>query len=499
MEFVRTIIATMGPFGSIAVLAVAVFFMIFFGFSVRRGVKISAAVLAAVFHILSIITGFFYARNGGSGSNLLAGQGGIEFVLSTMVIFMSLNLLLSFSMNNMDDPAFIRILILLVFSTIIANVFIVSRDFIMLFASFTLFIFMVFQLISVLNLKNTVACGKINKFGVRLLAIPAFLFFAFSLIYIRADIRNLSQVQGQDLFSNPFIVTGCIIMVISIGLYLCLPPFQGSYLGLIKKIEGYSIGVIWLLYLPLGIAAVIKLSPFIYSLPAGRYDLAGIIFMVFALFGFIASGAAASGTASLRRILSFMALFYVSFILMNLALFYLNIVELELASLLNTGVLIPFIFNFLPWYMLMVFLEKHLKSDSIGNLRGLGRTNIWISVSLTINLAFWLSTAYFMFPFYRFLGEGNFPALPVAGKILLAGYFISVIFLGINIARIIRELFKAPLQDLRPGKFFIPVFYHIYLGFFMVVILALLILVLIGKIEITGSKIIFWKMVIGLF
>ena len=133
------------------------------------------------------------------------------------------------------------------------------------------------------------------------------------------------------------------------------------------------------------------------------------------------------------------------------------------------------LFSFIPIYSIFGVVEKNTGSDSIENIRGFGRSNIYIGINLIIIFLSWSGFAYHIEPFIKYFNGANFLRIGTANIILLLAVVIAFIFLMINIFRIVVQFYRKPLGGV-VEKIIFPKFFYIYVTFFTLVILVIAIL-----------------------
>lgn len=476
MDFINNISDKIYPMGSAAVLAGAMLISIFFGLSEKKVVKkviaiISAGSLAAAFYFN--IYGFLAK---GDFSNFLMDYNLLHVILISASLFCALNLLLFISMHRIDSNNFIKLIIILLFASISLIFLIISSNFIMIFTSFVIFGLAVFQLFTGLNPEIKKMGDHPLRFFLTVSLSLSLLFFGFSIFFSGTNILNIKQFLEPGEIAGPLIAFSALVFAAAVYLYFFIFPLQGTYLKLVKRIDYTSLSVIWFFYFPAGIIMLFKLnSLFYFFLDKNNYFISLAIFIL-AFFGMAAANIGAIRTNSMRRVLAFLFLFFIMLFMLSDAIFSSGLAGRLEVEWLNLFTLLMIIIGFLPVYSTAVILEKEKGGDSIKNLRGLLKGNIYIAVNLIIIFLSWLLFTCFIIPFILNASSGNIFGTGVLKLPVFLIIAALIIFLAVNIIRIIIELFRAP-GELKAGiqvKF--PKYFYIYLTFFTVVLLGMLVI-----------------------
>jgi len=125
----------------------------------------------------------------------------------------------------------------------------------------------------------------------------------------------------------------------------------------------------------------------------------------------------------------------------------------------------------MPIYSVLSILEKNTGSDSIDSIRGLGRSNIYLGINLTLIFLSWIGFAYHIGPFIKYFSGTGLLQSGILNLMLLIVTAIAFIFLLINTFRIVIQFFKKPHKSVTE-KIVFPGFLYIYVTFFSLVILA---------------------------
>src|SRR4030065_355141 len=293
---------------------------------------------------------------------------------------------------------------------------------------------------------------------------------SLSLFYGATDFKDFNQILQSENISNPLIALGLIIFIAAVYLYLFLFPFQGSYIRFTKRSELSSNALIWFLYFPVGIFMLMKLDG-LMGFFIENNNIYTYLLLAIALICITAGSLGAFKTNSLRRIISFLFLFFIGVFILNISMFSAGIITGTLLSWFNIGNIFLIIFSFIPIYSIFSSLEKKTSIDSIDSIRGLGRSNIYLGINLTIIFLSWTGFAYHVGTFIQYFRGTNLLQISVLNLMLLIVTAIAFIFLLINTFRIIIQFFKKPLRGVTE-KIVFPRFLYIYVTFFTLVILV---------------------------
>lgn len=485
MNFVLFINEKINPLQSIIVLSVAIFISSFFVISKSKAVKRFLIIVTSISLILAFYLNIYSFISMGNFSNFLLSFENAQMIEVSIILFSAVNLLFFISIYKVDSNHFIKILILFLFSTICAVFVVVARNFLLIFTSLTIFILTIFQLVTALNIKTNKARPYILGYFLRPTLTVILFFFGFSLFYGATDLKDFNQILQSEYISNPLIVLGLIIFGIAIYLYFFLFPFQGPYMKLIKRGEFSSNAVIWFLYFPVGIFMFLKLNE-LYSFFIEKNSLyMSIFFIVITFICIFAGSIGAFKTNSIRRIMSFLFLFFIGIFILNISMFSTGIISKSRVDWFNITNVLLVLFSFMPICSIFSVVEKNTGSDSIDNIKGFGRSNIYICINLIIIFISWSGFAYHIEPFIKYFNGANFLKIGIVNIILLLAMVIAFIFLMVNIFRIIVQFFRKPLTGV-VEKIIFPKFFYIYVTFFTLVILVAAVL---GLLEILNIDI----------
>ncbi len=471
MEFIFYISEKINPLQSVIILAAAILISSFFGLSKKRSIKKFVMVVAAVSLFLAFYLNIHIFFSGDLSSHSLT-FGILQVIEVGFIIFSTLNLLFFISMYEMNYNHFIIILMLLLFSAICAVLVVIADSFILMFTSFTIFVLTIFQLITSLNSGISGAGSYTIRYFLRPTLTVILFFFGFSIFYCAAGFEGFSQILEYENLSNPLIVIGLIVFGIAIYLYFFLFPFQNPYLGLLKRNNNSSNAVIWFLYFPVGFFIYLKFSElFGFFIEKGSLYMS-IILITLTFICIFAGNLGAIKTTSIRRMMSFLFLYFIGIFLLNISMFSAGIISILSMKWLNIAGIFLLTFSFMPVYSVFSKIEKNTRVDSIAGIRGLGRSNVFISINLIIIFLSWSVTALYILPFKKYFTSAmEFSGMGTINMVLLVVAAVTFIFIMMNVFRIISLFFKKPARE-TAEKIIFPRFYYIYITFFTLIILV---------------------------
>lgn len=475
MNFILYISEKINPLQSVIVLSVTILISSFFALSESRAVKRFLIVLTSISLILAFYLNIYSFISMGSFSNSLLFFDSAQMIEVSIIIFSALNLLLFISMHRVDSSHFVKVLIFFLFSTICAIFIVVARNFLLIFTSLVMFILVVFQLITALNSKTDRIRPYITGYFLRSTLAAILFFFGFSLFYGATDFKDFSQILQSEYISNPLIALGLIIFTVAVYLYFFLFPFQGPYMKLMKRNEFSSNAIIWFSYFPVGIFMLMKLNGLYNFFIEKNGFYTSTFLLVIAFICIVASGIGAFKTNSMRRIISFLFLFFIGIFILNISMFSAGIITRISVDWFNITNIFLMLFSFMPLHSIFSGMEKSTGSDSINDIRGFGRINIYIGVNLIVIFLSWLGFAYHIAPFIKYFNGASFLKMGAINIILLLFVVIAIIFLLANTFRIIIQFFRKPLMG-AAEKIVFPKFVYIYVTFFALVIFVVSIL-----------------------
>jgi NADH:ubiquinone oxidoreductase subunit 2 (subunit N) len=424
-------------------------------------------------------------RNG-DFSDYLIFSGNVQMIESCIIIFSAINLLFFIYLRHKDNDNFVKILILLTFSIICILFVIISKNFLLIFTGFSLFILTIFQLVSVLNMR----VDRINQYIVEYflrgtLTVILFL-YGFSLLFGATDFKDFSQILMMEHIENPLIVLGLVVFGVALYQYFFLFPFQGPYMKLMKRSDSVSVAIIWFLYFPAGIFILLKLSVLYNYFLEKNNILLSAFSIVIACVCLIAGNMGAIKTKSMRRIMSFLFLSFTGIFLLNISMFSTGIITEVLMNRFNFINIFMMLTSFMPLYVIFSDIEKNMADDSINNIRGLGRINKYAGANLVIIFLSWSGIIYYLGPFIKYFNTKDFLQMGALNIITLAVLLAAFAFFFLNVFRIIFQVFKKPAVE-ATQKILFSKFLYVYITFYSLIIIIGAVLVFLKIINIDIS------------
>jgi NADH:ubiquinone oxidoreductase subunit 2 (subunit N) len=464
-------------------MAAAILILSFFGQSKKRSIKRFAITVTAVSLLLAFYLNIGVFITLGSISSGLLVFGTLQVIEVGILIFAALNILLFISIYEVDRNHFIKLLILILFLVICAIFTVIADNFILFFVSLTMFVLTAFQLVTGLDLNISASGGYVVRFFLRPVLTLILFFFGFSLIYSAVGLKGFSEILKSQSSSNPLVVMGVLVFSAAAYVYFFLFPFQNPYMGLLKRSNASSNTVIWFLYFPAGFFIFFKFSE-LFSLFIGEGSFyVSIVLIALTFICMFAGNLGAASTTSIRRIISFLFLYFIGIFLLNITMFSAGIISSLSMKWLNMANVFLLIFSFIPLYGIFSRIEKHTGSDSFSAVRGLARSNVYIGINLIIIIMSWSVTALYILPFSNYFNGGaDILGMGKINIILLALISITSAFLMVNIFRLIINFLRRPAKEIS-GRIIFPRFYYIYITFFT---LAILIVAIKCLMEISG-------------
>ena len=153
MNFLFYINEKANPFGSIIILSITILILSFFAVSKSKTVKRYLLALVSFSLALAFFLNIYTYIYSGSFSNFLLFFSNIQMIEAGIIIFSAVNLVFFLYLYQKENDNFIKTLILFLFSVICALFLIISRNFLLIFTSLSLFILTIFQLVSAFNSK----------------------------------------------------------------------------------------------------------------------------------------------------------------------------------------------------------------------------------------------------------------------------------------------------------------------------------------------------------
>ncbi|MGM0365647.1 MAG: proton-conducting transporter membrane subunit [Actinomycetota bacterium] len=474
MAFLNYIINNINPVYGIASIAAAVLVNAFFGLSSKSILKIiSIAVsIIAVGTAVFLITYSFLTK--GIFSTMLVSFESIHLAEMLILLFISLNMLVFISISKFKEPDFIKIIIIFMFSLASALFLIISRNFLAIFVTLSVFVLANFQLVSGIQGKENPV--SVIKFFLNSLLSLLFLLLGFSFLYAATDFKNLNQVMEAGLLENSFYPISLLFIAGAVFLYMFFYPLHGNYIKLARYGSNPVLPILWFYFLPAGLLLLLKFRTIMfYLITDGNSYLSGAILFLAAACT-IGPAIGALSTRSLKRVMAFTYLAFMGLAVLGFGLVSEGLLAIEGLQWLVLFNLINLVLCFMPVWLIVSKLE-----DSIDSLKGIMAGNKYLGINLFIIFLCWLGmagTSGFLVR-YNILKQylpsirgGTFFAmaeLDIAYFFIAALSFISLIAVTV---RLMAAMLGKPadraaaLPDFSKG-------YSVYVTFFTLIILAL--------------------------
>lgn len=472
MDFLLFINGKITPFQSTVVLFTAIFILAFFAVSKNRAIKKYLIALVLLSFVAAFFVNIYTYISGGDFSNQLIFFGFIQMVESCVIIFIAINLLSFIYFHHKDNDNFVKILILFMFSIICALFIIISKNFLLMFSGFSLFILTIFQLVAVLNLNVDRISPYLVEYFLRATLTVILFLSGFSLLFGAADLKDFNQILKVEYIENPLTILGLIVFGAALYQYFFLFPFQGPYMKLMKRSESVSMAIIWFLYFPAGIFILLKLSVlYNYFLEKNNIFLSAF-FIVVACMCLLAGNIGAIKTKSIRRIMSFLFLSFIGLFLLNISMFSTGIITKVLMCRFNFINIFMILVSFMPLYGVFSNIEKNAATDHIGTIRGLGRINKYAGINLVVIFMSWSGIICYAEPFIKYFSIKDFLHMGILNLIIMAVGLVALIFFFINVFRVIFQIFKKPEAGAEAvQKVVFPRFLYVYITFYSLIII----------------------------
>ena len=494
------------PFYGNLPLAGAVLLSVFFGLSYRKGLKILVIIIAIIAVLASLFLNIFYFSETENFSSYLFKFGFLQTIESLIVLFSALNILIFLSIKRFDDRNLIKVIIIFIFSLICINIFIVSKNFLMIFSSLSLFLICFFQLLSLLN-KSSSDDGhlkySIKNYIIRFVLVAVFslllILVGFSLIFGATDFKDFTQILQSENIDNTMMTAGIILVFLSIYFYLFIFPFQNAYLKLGKRCEPTSLLFIWFLYFPSGIFLFLKVYDIFIHFLDKNSQVVSIILIAISILCILGGNIGAVSSKSLRRIFLFLFLAVIGMSVLCLAYQGLDLMDRQRVVWLIVANLLTCILFYFPAFAIFFDIEKQTGSDYILKSKGFTRKNKFLGINLII-LMFsfagiigttgFLTRFFYLKPHLGFFSGNNVNMAEVNSVLVLLAAIISVIgvlFILANIVRVIVVLLKTPDCDNEVKRF--PRLYYPYI---LIYTMLVLFIGIIGSLQIFNIDISFF-------
>jgi hypothetical protein len=497
MGFLTDIIT--GPYAGIMIIAAGMAIAIFAGFSKSKKVNISIAVITALAFTGGI---YIYIMNWVSGSLVpasLVTTGLPETILSAAILFAGLNILLLRSLDVISRRSFVRETMLLAFSVISLLLLIMANDLIMFTVSLTVAILSIFNLLASSLKNNGPAREYIGKFGIRLAVPAAFILFGLSLLAGTGKLGNISSYAGFSDTGEGLFMASVIILGAAAFLYSSLYPFQGAMLRLCRRADSSSAAILWFLYIPSVIVLLIKLEAFFSNYFARESIYGFVVLAVLAFLNLFGAGIGSIKAMDLKRILTMLILFQLGTVLLIRAAGFTGSNLSYAAGIFDFLVLSIIFLVFLPLSIFLIILDKNGRGTSMAEARGIFRLYPYAGACFIIISLWWLAANIYIFYLQGPLPGAIILKQGVEAAILYIGYVAALILMAVNLARIIIILFGKASGSKKQGSASFPILLYIYISIFTLVIIAITVLLIIGKAGISQGGIEVWGNIFYIF
>jgi hypothetical protein len=499
IEYLNYIVERLDPYTGPAVMMIAVFISLFFGFSKSARTRIFIIILNALAYSAAFYIYVSTFIKYGPRTDFLINTGMAEMILSCAVLLFGLNVLLYISASIIPEEIFVRITVLLTFSLVSILLLIMAENVIFILICIALAVMGIFALLSSLEKGNEKSADVISKFGVRIILPVLLLFFGFSILSGTGAIKNLSDYNAISNRGNPLLIIGSIIFACAVYLYFFLYPFQGSFLEMSGRLNSVTLSVLWFIYMPAGIVILTRLDRFFY-LQGIKDNIYG--FIIVTLFAFCSLFGAAAGAVkvlSLERLITILIIFDIGALVLIRSLRSIEVLDIPPAGYNDIGTLIKIMIIFLPLSIFLLVLRKNTGNGLISDAGIIAKKDLFTGVSLVIIFILWLISGIFVFPFKMLINGGRLAEIGTGGIILFTGYSAALLFMAVNILRIIIRLFKKnPDMDRFETKS-LPRLYYICMSLFVLIGLSASVLIFTGRAAIVGEQLNIWDLSFKIF
>jgi len=406
VDFLNTIIPYSNPAAVFVFLIFGIIILLFFGISKREWIKKFSFVLVFILLLCAFIINIFGYRLNGNFSNNLFTSGTIEIFETAVILFFSMICLSVIFVFSKKNDHFVKILMVFLFLVISLLVLVISKDFMSFFISLTCFLIAFFAISTMLN-DNSIPpeaeasrerkilfrqVGETSKsiagFFLASLFFTVILFFGFSILYGISDVKNFLALYQAIESGGINIILSFIIISVAFYIYLGIFPFQAPYISLSNKAEPTTVYLLWLLYFPAGILALLKFIPIISILnknpKAGSYILYMLLATVF--LSSAGSGIAGIMTKSIKKTAAYFFSLIITGYFINMILLISGSIKEDRLNWLNIYYLIFICVCFLPVAFIFSYIVKVTKKDSISGLISLVYKDKLIGVAWLISL-----------------------------------------------------------------------------------------------------------------
>jgi hypothetical protein len=388
---------------------------------------------------------------------------------------------------------------LLAFSIISLLLLIMANNLIMFTVSLMITILSIFNLLASSVKKAILARDYVGKFGIRSAIPAALIFFSFSLLVGTGNLGDMSSYVNFEGSRDVLFMISILILGAAVYLYFFLYPFQGILLKFSLRTSSSSAAILWFLYIPSGIVLLMKLEAF-FSNYYGREGTFGFaVLTVLAFLNLFGAGLGSIKTVNLKRILTMFIIFQLGTILLVRAAGFTGRASSYPAGIFDISILATILMVFLPLSVFSMILEKNGNRGNIIEARGFFRMNPYTGTSFIIISLWWIAANIYLFFQRGPLPGALFFQQGLEAAILYIGFAAALILMTVNIVRIIIVFFGRPSggQPVKLSAF--PIIFHIYIPIFTLIIIALTVLVIIGKAGIDLGGIEFWGNTFSIF
>jgi hypothetical protein len=139
-----------------------------------------------------------------------------------------------------------------------------------------------------------------------------------------------------------------------------------------------------------------------------------------------------------------------------------------------------------------VILKKNGSGGNITESRGLFRIYPYLGTCFLIISVWWLAANIYLFLFKGPISGAWLFQQGIEAAVLYTGFAAALILLAVNIVRILIILFGKPIGGKLVKTAGIPIVFYIYLSIFVLLAIAIMVLVIIGKAGTHQGGIVLW-------
>lgn len=447
LDFLKTLIISIEPFYNIAILIATAFLLVFFAASERKGLRVFIIAIALMGIGSSLVLDIIALSKGISSANLLFSIEAKGYLQIALILFISIFVLLFLGIHNLERQGLSRIVLIFIGLLISISFFVISRDFIAIFVSFTSSVLFLFFLISSINKNKISNPNHLLRFFLRPALATVIVFGGFSFIYGSTDFNNFQQILESDKAGSPFINIGVTMFIVAVFLALFTPPIHNPYSKLIKRSSPGTESLIFFIYFFIILSFLHKISDFYIPLVQQSDILLYLSLSASGLF-ILAGNIVALSTKSLRRIVAFTFFSFMGIPVLDIFLksrgFFTDI-DLGLVYL---NLFLFLFLSYMPIIAVNTYLEKRNGEDSMANLKGLYFKDPYLCIGLVIlllNLAGLIGFQGFIYRYHyarMFFSDSGWLFRDLPMTIALIFISLSVILILANAIRLIIVLFK---------------------------------------------------------